>query len=247
MSPKSSTAFSICFVTYLLLLNTSAFGIQAPSAGLNNNPAPANNPAQANGDGFAVVAPVMTFVDSNSGQPYGRYVTMEAVPDVEYSYQRVKERIYVPKQVTENRTTTIVKYTPIQSYQWQLQNGPSWNPFAAPQQVWQYVPIVQYQPNYEQVSQPVTFLKYEEQERDRDIPVLASISKQMPKFVDRPLGPNANGGNAITTTATQTSTTQMSFKTRRRLPKQIEIHLVTRPAQSTSQAITTTKASQTET
>ena len=139
----------------------------------------------------------MTFVDPNSGQSYGRYVTTESVPDVGYSYQLVKERVYVPTQVTENRNVTVVKYTPIQSYQLQLQNVPGWNPFASPQQVWQYVPIVQFQPNYESVSQPVTYVKYEEKEVDRQIPVLAAKSKQVTKFVDRPLGPMPNGGNTI--------------------------------------------------
>jgi len=122
---------------------------------------------------------------------------METVPDVAYSYQAVKERVFVPRQVTENRTTTVVKYTPIQSYQLQLQNVPGLNPFASPRQVWQYVPIVQYQPNYEQVTQPVTYVKYEEQEVERQIPVLAATSKQVPRYVDRPLGPGPNGGNTL--------------------------------------------------
>jgi hypothetical protein len=139
----------------------------------------------------------MTFVDPNSGQSYGRYVTTETVPDVTYSYQLVKERVYVPTQVTENRNVTVVKYTPIQSYQFQLRNVPGWNPFASPQQVWQYVPIVQFQPNYESVSQPVTYVKYEEKEVDRQIPVLSTTSKQVNKFVDRPLGPTPSGGNTI--------------------------------------------------
>lgn len=201
MSPKSFAVFSICFATSLFLPNSIAFAVQAAAEGLNANPGLNPNPAPNNGDGFAAAAPVMTFVDPNSGQSYGRYVTMEAVPDVTYSYQRVKERVYVPRQVTENRITTVVKYTPIQSYQLQLQNVPGWNPFASPQQVWQYVPIVQYQPNYEQVNQPVTYVKYEERELDRDIPVLAAISKQVPKFVDRPLGPGPNSGNTIAAAA----------------------------------------------
>jgi hypothetical protein len=201
MSPKSFAEFSICFATNLFLLNVVAFAFQVPNAGGNANPNFAVNPLPNNGDGFTSVAPVMTFVDPNSGQSYGRYVTMETVPDVEYSYQTVIERVYVPRNVTENRTMTIVKYTPIQSYQLQLQNVPGWNPFASPQQVWQYVPIVQYQPNYEQVNQPVTYVKYEEQERKKEIPVLSATSKQVKRFSDRPLGATPNGGNTIAASA----------------------------------------------
>lgn len=150
-----------------------------------------------NNDGFVTSTPVMTFVDPSSGQQYGRYIIKESVPVVGYSYQLVKERIYVPRTVTEDKTTTVTQYVPIQSYQLQLQNVPRWNPFAAPQQVWQYVPIVQYQPKYVQVTQPVTYQKYEEKEIERQIPVLIPQSTQVPRFVDRPLGESANGGNAI--------------------------------------------------
>jgi hypothetical protein len=197
MSFKSFAVFSICFATSLFLLNSIAFGVQALDQGLNANPGLNSNPAPNKSDGFAAVVPVMTFVDPNSGQSYGRYVTTETVPDVAYSYQVVKERVYVPTQVTENRSLAVVKYTPIQSYQLQLKNVPSGNPFASPQQVWQYVPIVQFQPNYESVPQSVTYVKYEEKEVDRKIPVLAASSKQVSRFVDRPLGSTPNGGNKI--------------------------------------------------
>ncbi len=143
----------------------------------------------------------MPFVDPNSGQAYQRYVTTETVQDVAYSYQWVKDRVHRPTQVTENRTVTEVKYTPIQSYQWQLQNVPGWNPFASPQQVWQYVPIVQFQPNYETVSRPVTFVKYVEEEVPVRIPVLEAVPKQVKKFADRPLGLTPNGGNTIAAAA----------------------------------------------
>ncbi len=105
--------------------------------------------------------------------------------------------MYVPKTITENKTTTVTQYVPIYSQQLQLQNVPGWNPFAQPQQVWKYVPIVQYQPNYVQVTQPVTYQKYEEQEVTRMVPVLSSQSKQVPRFVDRPLGQSPNGGNTL--------------------------------------------------
>ena len=152
-----------------------------------------------NNDGFATSTPAMTFVDPSSGLQYGRYIINETVPVVEYSYQPVKERIYVPRTVTENKTVTVTQYVPIQSYQLQLLNVPHWNPFALPQQVWQYVPIVQYQPNYHQVTQPVTYQKYEEQEVAKQIPVLTPKSKQVSRFEDRPLGQSPNGGNAIAT------------------------------------------------
>ncbi len=143
----------------------------------------------------------MPFIDPNSGQAYGRYVTTETVQDVAYSYQWVKDRVHRPKQVTENRTVTEVKYTPIQSYQLQLRNVPGWNPFASPQQVWQYVPIVQFQPNYESVSKPITYWKWVEEDVNVPIPVLESAPKQVQKFVDRPLGPTPNGGNTIAAAA----------------------------------------------
>ena len=90
MSPKSFAVFSICFATNLLLLNSIAFAFQVANPGLNANPA-ANT-----SDGFAGVAPIMTFLDQNSGQPYGRYVTMETVPDVAYSYQSVRNGFSFP-------------------------------------------------------------------------------------------------------------------------------------------------------
>ena len=138
----------------------------------------------------------MTFFDRN-GQMYGRYIANEAVPVVTYSYQQVTERIYVPKTVTENRTVTRVQYTPVYSYQPQLRNAPSYNPFVAPQQVWQYVPIVQYQPNYVTSNEPITFQRYEEKEVAKMVPVLTTQQQSQPKFVDRPIGTQPNGSNAI--------------------------------------------------
>lgn len=169
----------------------SGFQTGAPNTGLPNN-----------SDGFAASTPVMTFVDPSNGQPYGRYIIDETIPVVAYSYQEVKERVYVPKTLTENKTTTITQYVPIQSHQLQLRNVPNWNPFASPQQVWQYVPIVQYQPNYVQVTQPVTYQKFEEQEVTRMVPVFGSQSKQVRRFVDRPLGQSPNGGNTIASNTT---------------------------------------------
>lgn len=166
------------------------------------NPTPANaattNTSQPNNnsDGFAASVPVQTFVDQ-TGQLYGRYVISEAVPVVKYSYQQVTERIYMPKTVTENKTVTKTQYTPIYSYQPQLRNVPSSNPFASPKQVWQNVLVVQYQPSYVQVNEPVTYQKYELQDVQRNVPILLTQSEQRPKFVDRPLVNTPNAANAI--------------------------------------------------
>jgi len=168
---------------------------------LPNNQMPANaattNTGQpSNSDSFAASTPVQTFVDQ-TGQLYGRYVISEAVPVVKYSYQQVTERIYMPKTVTENKTVTKTQYTPIYSYQPQLRNVPSSNPFASPKQVWQNVLVVQYQPSYVQVNEPVTYQKYELQDVQRNVPILLTQSEQRPKFVDRPLVNTPNGANTI--------------------------------------------------
>ncbi len=189
MFSKSFAVFlSTCLFSPLCGLSSIALGFQT-AAPIHSN--------LNNSDGFATGTPVLTFVDPSSGQPYGRYIIHETVPIVAYSYQEVKERVYVPKTITENKTTTVTQYVPIHSQQLQLQNVPSWNPFAQPQQVWRYVPIVQYQPNYVQVTQPVTYQKYEEQEVTRMVPVLSSQSKQVPRYVDRPISQSPNGGNTI--------------------------------------------------
>ena len=182
----------------------AAFQVQSQGDVLPpNNQMPANaattNTSQPNNsDGFAASAPVMTFVDQ-TGQPYGRYVINEAVPVVNYSFQQVTERIYMPKTVTENKTVTKTQYTPIYSYQPQLRNVPSSNPFASPKQVWQNVLVVQYQPSYVQVNEPVTYQKYELQDVPRMVPILLTQSEQRPRFVDRPLVNTPNGANAIAT------------------------------------------------
>ena len=200
MLSKSFAVFLfICLLSQLFGWSPLACGFQT---GVPNSVLPNNS------DGFAASTPVMTFVDPSNGQPYGRYVIDESIPVVAYSYQEVKERIYVPKTVTENKTTTITQYVPIQSQQLQLRSVPNWNPFASPQQVWQYVPIVQYQPNYVQVTQPVTYQKFEEQEVSRIVPVFGSQSKQVSRFADRPLGQLPYGGNTI---ASNTTTNNPNF------------------------------------
>lgn len=197
-----SKSFAVFLFNSLFLhffcLSPIACGFQtsAPNNGVPNNGV-LNNGVLNNNDGFAASTPVMTFVDPSNGQPYGRYVIDETIPVVAYSYQEVKERVFVPTTITENKTTTVTQYFPIQSHQLQLRNVPNWNPFASPQQVWQYVPIVQYQPNYVQVTQPVTYQKFEEREVSRMIPVFGSQSKQVHRFADRPLGQSPGGDNTI--------------------------------------------------
>lgn len=194
MFSKSFAVFlSSSLFLHFFCLSPIACGFQT---GAPNNGVP-NNGFVNNSDGFAASTPVMTFVDPANGQPYGRYVIDETIPVVAYSYQEVKERVFVPTTITENKTTTVTQYFPIQSHQLQLRNVPNWNPFASPQQVWQYVPIVQYQPNYVQVTQPVTYQKFEEREVSRMIPVFGSQSKQVHRFADRPLGQSPGGGNTI--------------------------------------------------
>ena len=186
-----------CLFPIWLLFVSTAIGVQnaPPAQPIDANPSVlpsggANNDSEA----FAARTPIQTFVDPASGQQYGRYVINEPVPVLTYSYQEVKESVYRPRTVTENRTTTVTQYIPIQSQQLQLRNVPSWNPFVPPQQVWQYVPIVQYVPKNVQITQPVTFQVYEKQEVSRMVPSFGTKTVEVPKVVDRPL---PNVGNAI--------------------------------------------------
>jgi hypothetical protein len=152
-------------------------------------------PPGPSADNFAGTAPVMTFVDPNN-QPYGRYVVNETVPSVGYTYEPVTEKHFVARTVTEPRTITQTQYTPVYSYQPQLKNVSSWNPFEQPRQVWEYVPIVHYQPSFVPVTQNVTYQKYEEQNVTKMIPV-PKFSEQRTKYVDRPIASLPPGGNMI--------------------------------------------------
>ena len=205
-----------------------------PANAATTNTSQPNN----NSDGFAASAPVMTFVDQ-TGQLYGRYVISEAVPVVNYSYQQVTERIYMPKTVTENKTVTKTQYTPIYSYQPQLRNVPSSNPFASPKQVWQNVLVVQYQPSYVQVNEPVTYQKYELQDVQKEVPVLLTQSEQRPKFVDRPLVNTPNGANTIAMNPStlyggnivqQTAQTAQDNRNASRFPTSPMVYPVSNPA-----------------
>jgi hypothetical protein len=172
---------------WLLEFKAMAFQAVLPNA---NPTQPNNSDTVPNG------TLVSTFVD-RTGQPYGRYIVNETMQVVAYEFQPVKEKVFVPKTVTENKTTVQVQYVPVYSYQPQLRNVYTWNPFASPQQVWENVPVVQYQTNYVQVNQPFTYQKYEEQELTKMVPVLVPQARQVPKMVDRPLGTSSNGGNMM--------------------------------------------------
>ncbi len=132
-----------------------------------------------------------TFVDPNSGQQYGRYIIYESVPVVSYEQQEQVDRVWVPEWVTEQKQTTQASYVPIVTYQLQLQTEQTLNPFVQPRQFWQYVPVVQYQAQYRQVSQPVTYQKYVQKDVKKIIPVLVTQTRQVPKFADLPLQPQS--------------------------------------------------------
>ncbi len=155
-------------------------------------PAPGGSAPQAtqNSDGFAKPQLSSTFTDARTGQLYGRYIIYETVPVVAYQHQEVTEQQWVPEWVTEEKLMAQTNYIPVVTYQLQLQTERSMNPFAQPKQYWQYVPVVQYQPNFTQVKQPVTYQKYVQKEVKKSIPVLVSQSQPRPKFVDMPLQGN---------------------------------------------------------
>lgn len=199
-----------CFV---LILLSACLTLKAPvlyafqnnngvgAGGLPSN-VPTNMPATTP-DSFQATAPVLTFQDS-TGQIYGRYIVNEAVPTLAYGQKQVVERVWLPKTVTEQRAVTQVQYNPVYVYQPQLRNVYSWNPFATPQQVWQYVPVVQYQPTYTQVNQPVTYVRYEEQEVVKVVPELQMQTRQAGRFADRPLMGGQFGSNVVASNAYST-------------------------------------------
>ncbi|WP_146675029.1 hypothetical protein [Pirellula sp. SH-Sr6A] len=152
-------------------------------------------PSATGADGFARPQLSSTFTDSRTGQLYGRYIIYETVPVVTYQQQEVSEQQWVPEWVTEEKLLGQTNYIPIVTYQLQLRSEPTLNPFAPPRQSWQYVPVVQYQPNFTQVKQPVTYQKYVQKEVKKSIPVLVSQSQPRAKFVDMPMQ-NAGAGAA---------------------------------------------------
>lgn len=104
-------------------------------------------------DQFQTSAPVMTFLDMYTGQPWGRYVVSETVTVPKYEYREVKDKVWVPTWVQEPKQTTTTQYDQIVSYQLRPRSVPSANPFSPPQQIVEYVPIVQYQPRNVQTTQ----------------------------------------------------------------------------------------------
>ncbi|MFM8573495.1 MAG: hypothetical protein ACKOAU_18010 [Pirellula sp.] len=147
-------------------------------------------------DQFQNSAPVMTFLDMYTGQPWGRYVVSETVTVPKYEYRELKDKVWVPTWVQEPRQTTTTQYDPIVSYQLRPRSVPSANPFAPPQQIVEYVPIVQYQPRNVQTTQMTAYQKYEEREISRMVPVLTNASEQRQRFVDRPLSASGTPGVA---------------------------------------------------
>lgn len=138
----------------------------------------------------------MTFLDMYTGQPWGRYVVSETVTVPKYEYREVKDKVWVPTWVQEPKQTTTTQYDPIVSYQLRPRSVPSVNPFAPPQQIVEYVPIVQYQPRNVQTTQMTAYQKYDVKEVSRMVPVLINASEQRQKFVDRPLSANGTPGVA---------------------------------------------------
>lgn len=175
-------------------------------------------PTVSPSDQFAAPAPVMTFLDVNTGQPWGRYIVSETVTVPKYEYQEVKERVWVPTWVQEPRSTTVTQYDSVVSYQLRPRSVPSWNPFTPPQQILEYAPIVQYQPRNVQATQMTTYQKYEERETTRMIPVLVNASEQRSKFVDRPLSSPPGAGPMASNMVQESAMVAQATRTSARYP-----------------------------
>jgi len=169
-------------------------------------------------DQFQNNVPVMTFLDMYSGQPWGRYVVSETVTVPKYEYREVKDKVWVPVWVQEPRQTTTTQYDQVVSYQLRPRSVPSANPFAAPQQILEYVPIVQYQPRNAQTTQMTAYQKYEEREVSRMVPVLVNASEQRQRFVDRPLSASATPGVATSNLVQDSAMLAQANRTTARYP-----------------------------
>jgi len=169
-------------------------------------------------DQFTAPAPVMTFLDMNTGQPWGRYVVSETVTVPKYEYREVKERVWVPTWVQEPRATTATQYEQVVSYQLRPRAVPSWNPFTPPQQILEYVPIVQYQPRNVQAMQMTTYQKYEEREITRMVPTLVNASEQRAKFMDRPLSSPPSAGPMASNIVQESAMVAQASRTSARYP-----------------------------
>ena len=185
-----------------------------PSTGLPSTGLPATGSA----DQFQSSAPVMTFLDMYTGQPWGRYVVSETVTVPKYVYREVRDRVWVPTWVQEPKQTTMTQYDPVMSYQLRPRSVPNMNPFAPPQQIVEYVPIVQYQPRNVQTTQMTAYQKYEEREVTRMVPVLENASEQRSKFVDRPLTAGSNTSAAASNLIQETAMLAQANRTTSRYP-----------------------------
>jgi hypothetical protein len=181
-------------------------------------PANAASPGSGSADQFTGTAPVMTFLDMYTGQPWGRYVVSESVTVPKYEYREVKERVWMPTWVQEPKSSTVTQYDPVVSYQLRPRSVPSSNPFAAPQQILEYAPIVQYQPRNVQVNQMTAYQKYEEREVTRMVPVLVNASEQRAKFVDRPLSASGTSGAASSNLIQDSAMISQANRTTARYP-----------------------------
>lgn len=169
-------------------------------------------------DQFTAPTPVMTFMDMNTGQPWGRYVVSETVTVPKYEYKEFKERVWVPTWVQEPRATTATQYEQVVSYQLRPRSVPSWNPLTPPQQILEYAPIVQYQPRNVQAMQMTTYQKYEEREITRMVPVLVNASEQRAKFVDRPLTSPPSSGPMASNIVQESAMVAQASRTSARYP-----------------------------
>ena len=187
MTPKihSGKSFSLAvalFIVLTIIVDRASLAIgQSPTASANQ---------------FQASAPVMTFLDMYTGQPWARYVVSESVTVPKYEYREVKDKVWVPTWVQEPKQMTTTQYDQIVSYQLRPRSVPSSNPFAPPQQIVEYVPIVQYQPRNVQTTQMTAYQKYEEREVSRMVPVLVNASEQRQRFVDRPVSASGTPGVA---------------------------------------------------
>ena len=213
MTPKihSGKLYWLVFASFMML----AILVYIPSLAIAQAP---GTPQVPSVDQFQSSAPVMTFLDMYTGQPWGRYVVSETVTVPKYEYRDVKDKVWVPTWVQEPKQTTTTQYDPIVSYQLRPRSVPSANPFAPPQQIVEYVPIVQYQPRNVQTTQMTAYQKYEEREVSRMVPVLVNASEQRQRFVDRPLSASGTPGVATSNLIQDTAMLAQASRTTARYP-----------------------------
>lgn len=192
------------FIMFSIVVNLASLAIGQSPAGTT--------------DQFQSSAPVMTFLDMYTGQPWGRYVVSETVTVPKYEYREVKDKVWVPTWIQEPKQTTTTQYDPIVSYQLRPRSVPNANPFAPPQQIVEYVPIVQYQPRNVPTTQMTAYQKYEEREVSRMVPVLVNASEQRQRFVDRPLSASGTPGVASSNLIQDSAMLAQASRTTARYP-----------------------------